>query len=267
MGRCKKLTPIIGAEILDVDLSQPTGELIAFVWQVLLESHVVFFRNQDLSINQLKAFASRFGHLHIHPALKPQIPEHPELVILQADENTTAAPTEIWHSDATADPRPPLGSILHLLEVPPDGGGDTLWANTCKAYETLSPSLKTYLADKKAVHDAERLRIDIAQVKDERMVFSEHPVVRTHPQSGKKSLFVNRVYTSHIVGVPKPESDAILSYLYQHMEQEHFKCRFKWEPNSIAFWDNRCTLHAAVWDYHPNRRYGQRLTICGDVPV
>lgn len=269
LGILRKLTPRIGAEIIDVDLANPTDALVNQVRRDLLDNLVIFFRDQDLTIEQLKDFGKRFGVLHVHPAVRTQVAGHPEIVIIEADENTKSAPTEVWHTDASADSSPPLGSILHMVEAPPNGG-DTLWASTYAAYETLSPSMKAYLADKSAVHDAERLRSqnssNYIRNDNARLISSDHPIVRTHPETGRKSLFVNRVYTSHIDGIPRAESDAILEFLYKHMEQSHFQCRFKWQKNSVAFWDNRCTLHAAVWDYHPNRRLARRVTICGDVP-
>ena len=268
LGTIQKLTPIIGAEILDIDLSCPTDDLVDQLRSDLLDNLVIFFRDQDLTIDQLKDLGCRFGTLHVHPAVRTQIEGHPEVVIVEADENTTRVASEVWHSDASADSAPPLGSLLHMVEAPL-GGGDTLWVNAYAAYDALSPSMKTYLSDKAAVHDAERLRGQSARDlrdKNTNLIATEHPVVRTHPETGRKSLFVNRVYTASIVGVTRLESDAILNYLYQHMEQPVFQCRFKWQKNSIAFWDNRCTLHAAVWDYCPQRRYARRVTIGGDQP-
>jgi taurine dioxygenase len=155
-----------------------------------------------------------------------------------------------------------------MTVVPENGGGDTLFASTSAAYDALSPAMKRFLEGFTAIHDGERLRGDYSIKKSsERLIASEHPVVRTHPVTNRKCLYVNRVYTSHIVGLSKPESDAVLAYLYQHMEQAQFQCRFKWRPGSIAFWDNRCTLHLAIWDYYPERRYAERVTLCGERPV
>jgi len=268
MARIETLTPLIGAEILDVDLSQPTAELAALVRSALAEHSVVFFRDQRLTRDQHKAFAALFGKLHVHPITSKQVPGHPEIIPIEADANSTRVAGEVWHSDASADAEPPLGSILYMKEVPPHGGGDTLFASTAAAYDALSAPMKALLDGLTAVHDGERLRDTIElRTPERRLMASEHPVVRVHPWSGRRCLYVNRVYTSHIVQLTRAESDALLTYLYQHMEQPVFQCRFKWRPNSIAFWDNRCTLHHAVWDYHPERRYADRVTVCGERPV
>ena len=161
-----------------------------------------------------------------------------------------------------------MGSILYMKEVPQNGGGDTLFASTYAAYDALSPAMKTFLEGLTAVHDTERLRgvIDIKKSAPEKFAAAEHPVVRTHPETKRKCLYVNGVFTSHIVQLSRSESDAVLAFLYRHQEIPQFQCRFKWEVGSIAFWDNRCTLHHAVWDYYPYRRCGHRVTICGDRP-
>jgi len=268
VGTVKKLTPLIGAEILDVDLTKLTPELVASIRATLLDNCVVFFRDQHLTIEQHKALGRAFGKLHIHPVARPLMEEHPEITVIQSDENSKMVAGETWHSDASADSEPPLGSLLYMKEVPPNGGGDTLFASTYAAYDALSPAMKKFLEGLTAIHDGERLRgMNFTRNYLEKLIASEHPVVRTHPETGRKCLFVNRVYTSHIVQLSKPESDALLAYLYAHMEIPLFQCRFKWQPNSIAFWDNRCALHHAVWDYYPQRRYGHRVTICGDKPA
>jgi len=269
IGTIRKVTPLIGAEILDVDLRKLTPELIAGIRATLLESSVVFFRDQTLTEDEHKALGRAFGKLHIHPLVKTQIATHPEIVVIETDANSTRVAGELWHSDATADPEPPLGSLLYMREAPANGGGDTLFASTAAAYDALSPSMKEFLEGLTAIHDGEQLRVRVNALRnpDERQLFSEHPVVRTHPETGRKCLFVNRVYTSHIVQLTKSESDAVLAYLFAHMEIPQFQCRFKWQTNSIAFWDNRSALHHAVWDYFPQRRFAHRVTICGDRPV
>ena len=269
MGAIRKVTPLIGAEILDVDLRKLTPELVAGIRATLLESSVVFFRDQRLTEDELKAVGRAFGKLHIHPLVKTQITAHPEIVVIETDANSTRVSGEVWHSDATADSEPPLGSLLYMREAPANGGGDTLFASTTAAYDALSASMKKFLEGLTAIHDGEQLRRDVKALRNpnERQIFSEHPVVRTHPETGRKCLFVNRIYTSHIVQLTKSESDALLAYLYAHMEIPQFQCRFKWQTNSLAFWDNRSTLHHAVWDYFPQRRFAHRVTICGDRPV
>lgn len=264
----KKLTPLIGAEILGVDLREVSEELASEILATFHENSVVFFRDQNLSRDQLKALGQALGKLHVHPLVEVRIPEHPEIVVIESDADTKRVAGEVWHSDASADSEPPLGSLLYMTVVPQNGGGDTLFASTAAAYDALSPAMKSFLDGLTAIHDGERLRGGYAiKNPNQRLIASEHPVIRTHPATKRRCIYVNRVYTSHIVGLKQAESDTILSFLYQHMEQPQFQCRFKWRPGSIAFWDNRCTLHHAVWDYYPDRRYAERVTLCGERPV
>jgi taurine dioxygenase len=209
-----------------------------------------------------------FGELHIHPAAPGLSGSNPEIFVVMADETSKHIAGEQWHSDVSCDPEPPMGSILYITEVPANGGGDTLFANMYKAYETLSAQLKKLLEGLTAIHHGEfyRGRYDTVDTKDKEYPRAEHPVIRTHPVTGKKLLFVNRMFTSHIVKLRREESDALLEMLYRHIETPEFQCRFKWQPGSVAFWDNRCTQHRAMWDYFPLRRYGHRVTICGDRP-
>lgn len=267
--RIQKLTPTLGAEILDVDLTQLSDQLIADIRQALLEHVVVFFRDQTLSIEQHKELGRRFGKLHVHFAVKPKIPEHPEILVIETDEKSERQPGDIWHTDASADPEPPLGSILYMHHIPENNGGDTLFASTYAAFDALSEGMKKFLGGLTAIHDGkltlrQRYGVD-ADFKS--FPVSEHPVIRTHPETKRKCLYVNRSYTSHIPQLKENESAALLEMLFQHMENPLFQCRFKWRKGSIAFWDNRCALHHAVWDYYPARRYAERVTICGDKPV
>ena len=265
-----RLTPIIGAEIGGVDLARPPdGRQLAEIRRALHENLVIFFRDQQLTPAQHLAFGRLFGELHRHPAA-PHEPGLPELMVIHADRDSPRANGESWHSDVSCDPQPPMGSILYIKECPPIGG-DTLFANMYAAYEALSDRMKTYLAGLKAVHDGEHVyrgQFDFAGEKD-RPTYprAEHPVIRTHPVTGKKSLYVNRGFTTRILGVPIDESEGILRYLYEHMENPLFQCRFRWQPNSIAFWDNRCTQHRALWDYWPHTRAGNRVTVKGDKPI
>ena len=265
----RKLTPSIGAEVLGVDLSRPLDEAqFRIVHQALMDRLVIFFRDQTLSVEQHKAFGRRFGKLHVHPAAPRELPEHPEIFVVRADEKSEHVAGEDWHSDVSCDPEPPMGSILYLTEVPADGGGDTLFANMYLAYETLSEPVRKLIDGLKAVHSGEKYYRGRYGIDDSGKVFprSEHPIVRTHPVTRRKALFVNRMFTSHIVGVRRNESDAILEMLYRHVETPELAVRFRWRPNSIAFWDNRCAQHHAVWDYYPAKRYGHRVTISGDRP-
>lgn len=265
----RKLTPNIGAEIIGVDLSQPLDDRqFQEIHGALMDHLVIFLRDQKLSPERHKEFGRRFGKLHVHPAAPTLLADHPEVFVIQADEKSTYIAGEDWHSDVSCDEEPPMGSILYVTTVPPDGGGDTLFANMYQAFETLSPPVRKMLTGMTAIHDGERFYRGRYGVDDSAKTYprSEHPIVRTHPVTGKKCLFVNRVFTSRIVGLEKNESSAILEMLYRHVETPEFSVRFRWRANSVAFWDNRCVQHQALWDYYPNKRYGQRVTICGDKP-
>ena len=263
-----KLTPIIGAEIGRVDLSQPLGNrTVDEIHRALAENSVIFFRDQHISPDQHLAFGRLFGELHIHPTA-PSEPGRPELMKIHADKNSPRADGEGWHTDVSCEPEPPMGSILYIKTCPPKGG-DTLFASMYAAYEALSERMKKYLDGMTAFHDGEIYRGLYASygVADKaEYPRAEHPVVRTHPVTGKKALYVNRGFTKRLVGVPHDESEAILSYLYQHQENPLFQCRFRWRENSIAFWDNRCVQHRAMWDYWPHTRSGHRVTVQGDQP-
>ena len=265
----RKLTPSIGAEIHGVDLSRGlTNQQFDEVHRALLENLVIFFRNQVIDVEQHKSFGRRFGKLHVHPAAPKGLEQHPEILVIKANASSKRVAGEEWHSDVSCDPEPPMGSILHLTTVPPDGGGDTMFANMYLAYERLSEPVQRLLEGLTAIHDGEHVYRGRYGIKDEGKVFprSEHPVIRTHPVTGRKLLFVNRGFTTRIVQLMSHESAAILEMLYRHIETPELHCRFKWEKNSIAFWDNRCAQHHALWDYYPNERYGHRVTICGDKP-
>ena len=265
-----KLTPIIGAEIAGIDLSQPLGSHQQEELQrALADNLVLFFRDQVLTPEQHLAFGQQFGALHIHPAA-PHAPHHPELMIIHADEHSPRANGEGWHSDVSCDSEPPMGSILYITTCPLHGG-DTLFASMYAAYEALSDRMKTYLADMVAVHDGEDAYRGTYQnfgVADKPVYpRAEHPVIRTHPVTGRKALYVNRGFTRHLLGVPRDESTAILHYLFDHAENPLFQVRFRWRARSVAFWDNRCVQHRAMWDYWPHTRSGFRVTVQGDRPV
>jgi alpha-ketoglutarate-dependent taurine dioxygenase len=262
-----KLTPIIGAEIGGVDLARPSNRQMDEIHRALAESLVVFFHDQRLSEDQHLDLGRRFGELHVHPAA-PHAPGRPELMVIHADEHSPRANGEGWHSDVSCDPEPPMGSVLYIRRCPPQGG-DTLFASMYAAYEALSERMKTYLAGLTAIHDGEDVYRGLYAGVADKPCYprAEHPVVRTHPVTGRKALYVNRGFTRRILGVPLDESHAILEYLYQHAANPLFQCRFRWRENSIAFWDNRCTQHRAMWDYWPHTRSGHRVTIRGERPV
>ena len=263
-----KLTPHAGAEIRGVDLSQPLDErTFKEIHDALIDCGVIFFRDQRLTPDQQKAFGRLFGELHMHPAAPRELAEHPEILVIHADETSKHVAGENWHSDVSCDLEPPMGSILYMHELPPVGG-DTLFASMYAAYEGLSEPMKRFLEPLTAMHEGEHVYRGRYGVNDTGKVFpkAEHPVVRTHPVSGRKALYVNSGFTTRIVGLTRPESDALLQFLYRHVETPEFHCRFRWQVNSIAFWDNRCMQHHAMWDYYPQRRRGLRVTIRGDKP-
>ena len=263
-----KLTPHTGAEIRGVDLSQPLDErTFKEIHDALIDSGVIFFRDQHLTPEQHKAFGRLFGELHMHPAAPREVPEHPEILVIHADEKSKHVAGENWHSDVSCDLEPPMGSILYMHELPPVGG-DTLFASMYAAYEALSEPMKRFLEPLTAMHEGEHVYRGRYGVNDTGKVFpkAEHPVIRTHPVSGRKALFVNGGFTTRIVQLKRPESDALLQFLYRHVETPEFHCRFRWQVNSVAFWDNRCVQHHAMWDYYPQRRHGHRVTIKGDKP-
>jgi taurine dioxygenase len=262
------LTPSIGAEATGVDLTRPlTDAQIEVIRDALLKYLVIFFREQNLTPTGHKAFARRFGNLHIHPAPLGTLDGDPEIIIVQADENSQRIAGEVWHSDVSCDADPPMASILHLKEVP-SVGGDTLFANMYAAYETLSRQLQRFLSELTAIHDGKRYYAgrQTAPSREAEFPSAEHPVVRTHPVTGRQALFVNRMFTTRIVQLKPHESDVLLGLLYRQIELIEIQCRFRWRPNSVAFWDNRCAQHQALWDYFPARRHGHRVTIAGDRP-
>ena len=190
-------------------------------------------------------------------------------MIIHADEKSKQVAGEEWHSDVSCDAEPPLGTVLHMHEVP-EVGGDTLFASAYAAYDRLSAPMQGMLEGLTAIHDGEsRYRGRYEGAKDAGKVYpvSEHPVVCTHPVSGRKVLFVNRIFTKRIVQLSERESDGVLRVLFDHIETPEFQCRFRWEAGSVAFWDNRCAQHHAIWDYYPQRRRGLRVTIKGARPA
>jgi len=264
-------TPNIGAEIAGIDLSRPLGNRQVDELHDALAAHqVLFFRDQKLDYDSAKAFARHFGDLHIHPNT-PGPDGHPEILPIHADANSKRIAGERWHSDVSCDPEPPLGSILYLHTVPPVGG-DTLFASQYAAYDALSPQLKTYLEGLTAFHDggpsyrATNAKIGVPEA-GRIYPSANHPVVRTHPVTGRKALYVNRGFTQGINGLPDDEARALLAFLIEHSVKPDFQVRFRWRANSVAFWDNRAVQHLAVWDYFPQVRTGFRVTIKGDRPV
>ncbi|QHE86022.1 TauD/TfdA dioxygenase family protein [Hydrogenophaga sp. BPS33] len=263
----RPLTPTIGAEILNVDLARLKDAQFASIRRALLDHQVVFFRDQHLSCEQHIAFAQRFGSLQVHPMSQFNHPVHPELLRVYADENSKAVAGEIWHTDLSAQQAPPMASMLYLNEVPPVGG-DTLFASMTTAFDALSPPMQQFLEGLTAVHDAARIWSKVNGVRPD-MAYprNAHPVVAVHPETGRKLLFVNKVFTSHVDGLSELESETLLAMLYRHIENPRFMCRFRWQPHSVAIWDNRCTQHQSIFDYFPARRSGLRATVHGTPPL
>ncbi len=263
------LSPTIGAEIRGVDLSQPLGnQTFQEIHQALMDHLVIFFRDQHIDLEQQKAFGRRFGSLHIHPTA-PSAPGHPEVLVVKADANSKAVAGNRWHSDVSCDPEPPMGSILHMRELPPSGG-DTLFASMYAAYDALSEPMKAFLSGLKAWHESEHVLGGTLGQKlregGKEYPRALHPIVRTHPETQRKCLFVNSGFTTRIDGLEENESRSILDLLFDHIRTPEFQCRFRWRPNSVAFWDNRSTQHYASWDYFPHSRLGYRVTVKGTRP-
>lgn len=268
----RPLTACIGAEIQGLDLRETLpDETIASLEEALLTHLVLFFRDQDITPEQHIAFSRRFGELLVHP-FGPVHPEYPEIIVLD-QQRPRGEGTDLWHSDTTYMPRPPLGSVLRAIELP-EVGGDTCFASMVAAYDALSPAMQEALAGLRAVHDiavpvARALRFGSSKlsVEEARAQWPPltHPVVRTHPVTGKKALYVNRNATTHIEGLSERESEWLHSHLCDHVRSPTFQCRFRWAPHSIAFWDNRASQHYAIPDYD-TRRVMHRTTLIGDRP-
>lgn len=271
MGNPLQLTPCagcLGAEVTNIDLCNPLGPPdVQALEAALLEHEVLFFRDQPMSPQNHADLAAHFGQPQLHQAYD-HLEGFPQITILENDE---ARPSKIekWHTDMTFRPCPPLGSILHGVVIPRKGG-DTLFASMSAAYEGLSSALQAFLSSLTAIHDfshgfQESLAEPGGRERLAPMVAAnppvEHPVVRTHPKSGKKGLFVNSLFTVAIKGMKRKESDALLSFLFDHQTTPEYTCRFRWAPHSVAFWDNRITQHRPVNDYWPGHRRMQRVTI------
>jgi|TARA_B100001146_G_scaffold53598_2_gene46919 taurine dioxygenase len=263
----------LGAELHGVNLCQDlSSKTYAEIRRLLVKHQVIFFRDQDISPTQYKALAESFGPVQTHPAYDT-VAGYPEITIL---ESTAEKPSkiEVWHSDMTFRKHPPLGSVLRSKICPPEGG-DTMWSSMTAAYNGLSKSKQGFLSNLEAEHDfsfgfKESLaepggREKLAQAVADNPPVS-HPVIRIHPESGKKVIFVNALFTTKIIGLSEKESSTILSFLYQHIIRPEYTCRFHWEPNSIAIWDNRSTQHKPINDYFPSHRLLERIAIDGDKP-
>jgi taurine dioxygenase len=270
----RPLSGSVGAEILDIDLGgEPGHNVIAAIRQTWLDHGVIFFRDQDLPPAKFLAFAKRFGDVVEYPFIKG-IEGFPEIIPVVKLEHETKNFGGIWHTDTAYLDTPPMATMLIAREVPPRGG-DTLFANTYLAYETLSDGMKRMLEGAIAVNHS--AKADVTRTREDRVrdgakaeakkeYISEHPAVRTHPETGRKALYVNVGHTVRFKDMTEEESAPILNYLFQHQTRPEFTCRFNWRAGSIAFWDNRCVLHNPVNDYHGYRRIMHRVTLAGDKP-
>ncbi len=267
-----KLTGVIGAELLDVDISRDLSfEKISDIRQALLANKVIFFRDQALTPEQQIAFTEKFGEISSSPVYQT-LTTYPQIMAVVKEPTDKDVIGDTWHTDETYQSHPPMGSLLYARHVP-EVGGDTLFADLYRAYDSLSEAMKQQLATLKAVHSNEllnagarnasrstKLREDIGDLE------SVHPVVRTHDETGRKLLFVNQPFTMRFDGMTKAESLPLLQYLFAHSSKPENTCRFRWRQGSLAFWDNRCTMHYAINDYPGFRREMHRITIQGSVP-
>ncbi|KAF1053455.1 MAG: Alpha-ketoglutarate-dependent taurine dioxygenase [Stenotrophomonas maltophilia] len=269
------LSPALGAVVSGIRLADPLDDAQQrFIEQALLEHQVLFFRDQPLTPTQQAGFAARFGDLHIHP-IYPSTAEQREVIVLDTAV-TDVRDNAIWHTDVTFLETPALGAVLAAKQLPAYGG-DTLWASGIAAFEALSPALQSLLDGLTATHDISKsfpqerfgaTDADLARLEDARRKNPprSHPVIRTHPVTGRKALFVSDGFTTRINELAAAESRAILDLLFAHVSRPEFTVRWRWQENDVAFWDNRVTQHYAVDDYRPQRRVMHRATILGDKP-
>lgn len=250
----KPVAGALGAQVHGVDLAHLTDEGFAELHRLLLEHLVIFIVGQQgIPAEAHVAFGRRFGEVELHPYL-PRLDGHPEIVII---DSADGGKVDVWHTDMTFHASPPLASILQIVECP-SVGGDTMWTNQYLVYEQFSAPMRYLLDGLTAIH--------VIRIGDQFTSRAEHPVVRVHPETGRRSLYVNRLFTSHIPQLSRNESDALLEHLFDFSEQPQFMCRYRWQVGDVAVWDNRVTQHYAVNDYLGRRR-GQRVTILGDQPT
>ena len=270
--KIQKYSPNLGAIITGVDLSKEINEdQFKDIHKAFLDNQVLFFQNQsEISPENHIKLGRCFGDLHIHPAA-PKMKNYPEIFEINTDKNSKIANgAEDFHSDVSCDKEPPLGTMLQLHTLP-ECGGDTMFANMYMAYEALSHPMQKFLSSLKASHESEHFYKGRYKNENNGEVVKEypsaiHPVIRTHPETGKKAIFVNKFFTTRIEELEPQESKSVLDFLFTHIEKTEFQIRYRWNKNDMAFWDNRCTIHKALWDYFPHERKGRRITIKGDIP-
>jgi taurine dioxygenase len=272
------VSTVLGAEISGLDLRQPlTPEVVAAIRAALLRHKVVFFRDQDISHEDHVRFGRYFGDLEGHPVTS-HVPGFPEILHIEAADGMKLREEIVplvrvankWHTDVTFRAAPSMGGVLRMRDMPPLGG-DTLFADTAAIYRDLPQALKDKLATLTAEHDILQsygYRVDQAKRDELRAAYPlmVHPVIRTHPETGDKHLFVNKVFTTRILGLPEDEAKTLLADLLDRVKTPEYQVRFRWTPNAIVFWDNRATQHYAILDYWPQERTVERVTIVGDAP-
>jgi taurine dioxygenase len=276
MIEARRVAGALGAEVQGIDLKKALGNKAVFaeLRRLWLEHQVLFFRGQDLAPAEFMAFAEHFGTPVEYPMVKG-LPDFPRIIEVKKLEHERNAFGAVWHSDTVYLERPPMASMLIARELPPYGG-DTLFANMYLAFESLSPSLQKILESLRAVNSS--AKADVTKTREDRIrtggteearkeFVVEHPVVRTHPETGRKALYVNPAHTVRFAGWTEEESAGLLKFLFEHQVRPEFTCRFSWQPGSIAFWDNRCAMHNPVNDYHGFKRLMHRITLAGDVPA
>ncbi len=274
MIEVRRVAGALGAEVRGLDLAMPLGkEVIVEIRRAWLENLVIFFRDQPLTPAHYMAFAESMGTPVEYPFVKA-IEGWPHIIEVKKLEHEKSNFGGVWHSDTSYLDQPPMASMLLAREIPPFGG-DTLFANQYMAYEALSDGLKKMLDGRMAVNTS--AKADVSKTREDRLASdgradapksyeTEHPVVRTHPETGRKALYVNIAHTARFSGWTEEESAPLLNYLFQHQVKPEFTCRFVWQPGSIAFWDNRCAQHNPVNDYHGYKRLMHRITLAGDTP-
>ena len=270
----RRLGASLGAEILGVDLKAPMDDdAFAAFEAALVEHKVLAVRDQFLTTEQHVAFSRRFGELEVHP-MRPQ-GQFPEILVLDNHKDNPVLSTDVWHSDTTFRKTPTKYTILRC-EIMPELGGDTLWANMEAAHDGLSDTFRAMISGLRAVHDFQNFRVLFKNTEEDRIKLHRmedmfpnpsHPVVRTHPVTGRKSIYVNPQFTLRIEGLEPAESRAILDVLFAQVRVPEYQFRIRWTPGTIVFWDNRSTQHYAANDYYPQRRRMERTAVVGDVPV
>ncbi|MBI3675753.1 MAG: TauD/TfdA family dioxygenase [Proteobacteria bacterium] len=271
--RIRPIAGALGAEIEGVDLRALGDAGLADIRRAWLDNLVVFFRGQTLSPQELLAFAGRLGEITEYPLLKG-LSDAPQVVAVVKREHETINFGGVWHSDTTYLPKPPMATLLIAREIPPQGG-DTVFANMYLAYETLSDGMRRLIEPLTAISSS--AKADASRTREERLrengapeaageFLAEHPVVRVHPETGRRALFVNPAHTVRFGGMTQEESAPLLDYLFRHQVRAEFTCRFAWSVGALALWDNRCTLHYPINDYHGYARLMHRVTLAGDVP-